>query len=84
MELKEIKKLVHFARKAGVKSMSFNGLAVEFKDEIIIQHPRKPRLATKDGKATAASPEKAIPAPAPLPTLDEINQYIYGQSEEVG
>jgi len=80
MDLKEIKKLVHFARRAGVKTLTVNGMTVEFKDEIIIQKPRAPRLVKSDAKESQA---KAPEIPV-VPSLDEINKFIYEQQDEAG
>lgn len=78
MDFKEIKKIANFARRAGVKSIKMDGLELSFKDEIILTRERKPRLV---GKPT--EPEKTVPVPPPLPTLDDINRFIYEDTEAV-
>jgi len=83
MDLKEIKKIANFASRAGVKSIKIDGLEISFKDEIIFQRPRAPGLVP-DGKTKAAKDEPTVPPREPPPTLDEINQYIYGQTDEAG
>ena len=78
MDLQEIKKITNVARRSGVKALKVNGLEIEFKDEIILTRDRKPKLVGKP-----AEPDKTIPAPPPLPTLDDINRFIYEDTEAV-
>ena len=78
MEFKEIKELLVIGRKLGVKSFEFNGLLVTFKDEVIVSQPRKRRVKATEGPVASFN----VPVPPPLPSLDEINEYIYGTSEE--
>lgn len=80
MDLKEIKKITNFARRAGVKSIKIDGLEISFKDEIIIQRPRTPRLVKPEAGKTELK-QGGIPTP---PTLDEINKFIYEEKPEAG
>ena len=75
MELKDAKKLISYARKQGIKVIKCGDLEIMFSDQPAPIRGRKPRLV-------GASEEKSIPAPDPLPTIDQINEYIYGQTEE--
>lgn len=80
MEFGEIKKIVRFARSAGVKSLKLGDLSVEFKDEIIIKQPRQSKAQPQAEQRPAfAAKEKQIPE---VPTLDEINNFIYGNTDE--
>lgn len=79
MELKEIKKLISYAKRNGLKSIKIGEFEATFHEAVIFPSRQK--------KAATHSPlpeqkSKDIPAPAPLPTLDEINEYIYGKTEE--
>ncbi len=74
MDLKDIKKITAFARRAGLKSLKFNGCEIEFNDSVA--PPTRKRLKLVE--------ENSAPKPPHEPTLSEINDYIYGNSEEVG
>lgn len=75
MDFREIKKLTAYARRSGVKHLKLDGFEIEFQDGAPAPEPlRKPKLAPVQ--------ESSIPAPPPDPTLDQINQYIYGNNEE--
>lgn len=74
MDLKEAKKLINYARSAGIKTFKLGDLEVDFRQEITIE-PRK-RL-----KSVPKADEVKLPPPDAPPTLDQINQYIYGDGE---
>jgi hypothetical protein len=80
MDLQQLKELISYARKLGVQSLEFEGLRVNFKDEVVVTPKRKRQRVPMEGSVSAAT--VAIPAPPQLPTLDEINEYIYGTTEE--
>lgn len=71
MDLKEVKRIVAFARKAGLSRLALDGLSFEFSSDPLPPVKKPP----------AAETEPAGPKPDPGPTLDQINQFIYGQDE---
>lgn len=73
MDLKEFKQLVRFARKSGIKSAKFNGFEFEFQDKVPFPKPR--------GLKTIQEITKAPKQAQVEPTFDEINQYIYGNTD---
>lgn len=74
MNLKEIKKIVAFAKKSGVKTLKLDGFEIELNDEAF----NKPLV-----KAIAMTEDK-VPFPEHRePTLEDINEYIYGDHDEV-
>lgn len=74
MDLKEVKKIVAFAKKAGISSMTMDSLSFVFSSD--------PLPVLQKGQKVPEVPEKKLPEPKPGPTLDDINQYIYGQDDE--
>lgn len=73
MDLKEIKRITAFARKAGIKSLKFGDVAIEFGDHV---------PATR--KRLKLVEEGSVPAPQAEPTLDQIYSHIYSGNEGVG
>lgn len=73
MDLKEIKKITAFARRAGLKSLKFNGVELEFGDQVAKPQAKRLKLVEDPGIPVIAEP-----------TLQQINDYIYGNDEEVG
>jgi hypothetical protein len=75
MDFKEFKKIILFAKKQGLKSLSMDGLHVEFGEDIqrapILQAPK-----------VSSAKEPLLRAPDPAPTLDDINKFIYAEGEE--
>lgn len=69
MDLKEIKKITAYAKKAGIKSLKFGDVEIVFGDHL----PSKPRLVPEE---VSSKPQVQQP-----PTLDEINAYIYSVDE---
>lgn len=75
MDLKELRKITAYARKAGLKSLKFNGVELEFQDSLHVPRGTKPKLVPAfDGPS-------GLPI-VPEPSLDQINAYIYENSEE--
>lgn len=74
MDFKEIKKITAFARKAGLKSLKFNGFEIEFSDQAV--PPTKKRLKIVEDEVGPSIPQE--------PNLEQINDYIYGNTQEVG
>lgn len=73
MDLTEIKRITLFARKTGIKSIKIDGLELEMHTPLE-QAPavrRRPRHEEMSGP-------KAIPEP----TLEQINEFIYGSVDE--
>lgn len=75
MDLKEAKSLIAYARKLGITQISLGDLSVTFNDAVILPGKRKPKLV--------ADPPGLTKAPAE-PTLEQINEYIYGASGGTG
>ena len=85
MELRDIKRLIRFAQRNGIKRLKMGELSFTFQDGIIF--PFKEKAATNPASAFPGSPSKSvtvseIPAPPPVPSLDEINAFIYGNDTE--
>lgn len=78
MELKEIKKIARLARAAGIKGIKIDGLELEFHEPRSLG-PKRVRL--QKGIVDSGS---GISKEEPAPTLEQINDYIYGQAEELG
>lgn len=77
MDFKEFKKIIAFAKKQGLKSLSLDGLHVEFQEGYLApQAMRKPKAKAHDVK------EPLVKAPDAAPTLDDINRFIYEDGEE--
>ncbi len=76
MDFKEIKKIAAYARKVGIKSLEFDGFKLELHDKAPVFKEAKPRLIPTTEK------EATVPKPSPEPTLDHINEFIYGTSAE--
>jgi hypothetical protein len=79
MDLKEIKRIASFAKRNGIKRISVNGLDLEFNELVVF-----PKRARQNISAVPNERDPNRPAPLPEPTLEEINQYIYGNVDEVG
>lgn len=75
MDLKQIKRVTAFARKSGIKSLKSGDFEVVFHDAAILPTPTRNKAALTQ----VADTDK--PAPLPEPTLDQINAYIYQDSE---
>lgn len=73
MDLKEFKRLASFARKSGIKSLKLGDAAIEF-HESALNLPKQ---------AKPSEPDKPLVSVPSGPTLDEINEYIYGKTDEV-
>lgn len=78
-ELKDAKRLIAYARRAGVKSFRWGSLEVEFHVPGVIP-PRQ--RGSIDASAQVSAGKNINPAPDPAPTLDQINAYIYGKADE--
>lgn len=76
MDLKEIKRLVTYARNAGIHFIKVDGLEIQFKETFEGRRTRRTL-------ATSPAFEKTVKG-GPAPTLEDINDYIYGQNEELG
>ena len=74
MDFKEAKRIVAYAKKQGLKSFAFGDLRFEFE--------MTNEIKAKVQAAPIAEDKNTHPAPPPEPTLREINDYIYGQSDE--
>lgn len=74
MDLKEIKKITAYAKKAGIRSLKVNGFELEFHDATILDRPTK--------KAIPASDLSPLPKSPPPPSLEEINAYIYSETPD--
>jgi hypothetical protein len=70
MDLKEIKKITSFAQKHGVKMLSFGDFKIEFHEDTPIQ--------MKAPKLVRVQEEAQVPKTPQDPSLQEINDYIYG------
>lgn len=79
MDLKEIKRLVSYAKRNGLKRLKIDGLEIELQDAIVFPTRKRGKLSAVPG-----GKEESIPAPPPEPTLDQVNEYIYGNPGEVG
>lgn len=76
MELREIKKITAYARRAGIKSLEVNGFKIELHDFALF-----PKAPTAKPGAPDPAIEKSTQAPDPGPTLDQINEYIYSTED---
>lgn len=74
MDLREIKKLTAFARRAGIKSLKINGFEIELHDSALSPQIQK--------RSAQVIPDPIYPSPLSAPTLDQVNAYIYGPPEE--
>jgi hypothetical protein len=74
MDFKEAKRLIAYAKKNGIKTLKAGDFEVTFDDHVIFP---KALQASKDEPGIATRP----PDP-PVPSLDEINAYIYNQPDE--
>lgn len=74
MDLKQAKQLIAYAQRRGIKSLKIGDLEVHFGEAVIFP---KRRVRTNPNQPAVAS----IPAPPPEPTLDQINEYIYGDTD---
>ncbi len=79
MDFKELKKIVAYSRKNGIKRIKNADVEIEFHDAVIF--PKRPRGKSAQPLAPVA-PISEVPAPPPVPSLDEINRFIYGQTDE--
>lgn len=66
MELAKLKELTEFAKKAGIKSLKFEDVSIEFRD---VMPPARTRARPGEESSFKITKE--------APTLDEINHYIY-------
>lgn len=97
MDLKEVRKLVKFAKANGIQTISLGDVHITFKaDEIPSGLHKNPEsvqsdlikktagiVATVTGENPAPVKEaKLAPAPDPVPGLDDINKFIYEDLEE--
>lgn len=73
MDLKELKKITAYARKAGIKSLKFADVSIEFNEATTPQRAKRLIVVEED---TVKKPTD--------PTLEQINDYIYGQTDEAG
>jgi hypothetical protein len=74
MDLKEIKKLSAYMRRAGIKKVRYADVEVELSDMILTA--MSPRERSKPTLVPDA--DHKLPKPIPEPTLEQINEYIYG------
>lgn len=63
------------ARKAGVRALSFDGLSFELFEDKRVLNKRAVKLSAIHGD------DKPMTSPPLAPTLDEINAYIYTDTE---
>jgi hypothetical protein len=75
-DLKDAKRLIAYARKVGAKSLRWGDLEIEFHAPGVIP-PRQRGSVDASAKGSEPTPLTAPEAP---PTLDQINEYIYGKS----
>ena len=73
MTLKEIKSLIKFAKKSGLKSISIGDVSVEFVESQVTP-PKAQAQAPKEK-------EVVYPPIDPGPTLEQINKFIYEDAE---
>lgn len=76
MDFKEAKRVINFARRNGIKTMKLGDLEVTFHDAIVF--PQRARTSKAQEPVAA---DKSIPAPAPAPTLQQINDFIYKEPD---
>jgi len=69
MELDKLKEITEYARKNGIKSLKFGDVSIEFRDIL-------PPLRTRTNKPG----DKPLSAVKDVPTLDDLNDYIYGET----
>lgn len=72
MEFKEIKKLILFARKSGVRALTVGDVAFELYENKTQMTRSQRKLTARDDVVTEISQE---------PTLEDINNYIYKDEE---
>ena len=77
MDLKEAKRVVTYAKRNGIKSMRLGDLEVTFEDPRAVE----PKAHSVD---VALSPveRNSKPAAPPVPTLQEIEDWIHSDIEE--
>lgn len=73
MNFDEMQRIVSFAKKARLKSITMDGVTFEFFE----RGPRKKRAPKSEEPST---PIRQEPKP---PTLDDINKFIYDNREEI-
>jgi hypothetical protein len=79
-QIRDIKRLMAFARKIGAKKFACSGFEIEFQEGLM---PATRERVSKLAKSIDAPADKqTVPAPERGPTLQEINDYIYGDTEE--
>lgn len=74
MDLREFRKFVAFAKKSGVRAFTVGDCQVSFREDI-------PPVPTRKLKSVSQKDDRVVPAPDPGPTLEQINNYIYGSDE---
>lgn len=74
MDLKEIKKIITFAKHSGIKSLTLDGLSVEFHESVSAQ-PRRRRISKLPDTQAPLSP------PDVGPTLQKIYDHIYSDQD---
>lgn len=76
MDLKELKKLTHHARKCGIKFIKMGDFEME------LDHSAPPSRPMGKLKRLAPLFEEKSPEIPQEPTLDQINQFIYSNVDE--
>jgi hypothetical protein len=74
MELKEIKQLILFAQRNGIKRLRVGDISVSFQDAVIF--PKKTAVKGFEGEPKSST---TVSVPDQPPSLEQINAYIYGQ-----
>ena len=77
MDLKEFKRIVLFAKKTGVKSIKVQGFEIELYESALVSK-RAPKSGLPQDEKQSIETNIATE-----PNLDQINQYIYGMTQEV-
>lgn len=71
MDFREAKKLIAYAKKNGIKSLKCGDVEVTFGDTSV-------RMAVQEVDVPKAIHSMVMP-----PTLDQVNDYIYGNPDEI-
>lgn len=72
MELDKLKEIVRFAKRNRIKSITVDGFSLEL----------APRKKKKIQAPIDPQPSKPIQTLPPIPTLDQINDWIHNNPEE--
>lgn len=78
MDLKEAKRLIAYARRKGIQRLKWGDLDISFHEGLVLPFLRELPAAS----VVAPADKQTKPAPEPLPTLDDINKFIYENTDE--